>query len=76
MRGINRGNLFYITPDELNPYVRDYYEAAYGITTIDSKDIDECLREIQEKVPEAKKRVQNAERDLRGVLFRENGLER
>ena len=68
MGGINRGNLFYVTPDKLKPYIRDYYEAAYGITAIDSKDIDECLHEIQEKVPEAKKRIQNAESDLRGVL--------
>lgn len=46
MGGINRGNLFYITSEALQPYVRDYYEAAYGITTIDSKSIDECLCEI------------------------------
>ena len=68
MGGINRGNLFYITSEALQPYVRDYYEAAYGITTIDSKSIDECLCEILGKMTEAKKRIANAETDLRGVL--------
>lgn len=70
-RTINRGSLYFVARKTLPGYVRDYYEAAYGISVIENTEVDALLAAVEAQLPEARKRVGTLEADLRNVL---NGI--
>ena len=69
VRAINRGNHCYVTRGVVPSHIRDYYEAAYGIAVIENTEVDDLLRGIQEKFPEAQRQTENADEYLRSVLY-------
>ena len=67
-RSINRGNIFYVTRGVVPPFVRDYYEAAFGIVVIENMEVDALLRLVAVRVPNARTQVSQTEQDIRDVL--------
>lgn len=68
MRSLQRGNIYYVTRDAIPRFVRDHYEASYGITVVDCKEIAKCFSEISSRLKIAEERFAAAEKGLDKVL--------
>ncbi len=60
MRSISRGNIFYVTRGVVPVYIRDYYEAAYGMVVLENLDIDVLLNQIRVDAPAARQQLAQA----------------
>ncbi|MGO1002025.1 SIR2 family NAD-dependent protein deacylase [Lysobacter sp. CA196] len=67
-RSLNRGNIFYVTRGVVPPFVRDYYEAAFGLVVIENMEIDRLLSEVAYCIPAARVQVAQSEQDIRDVI--------
>lgn len=67
-RALNRGNIFYVTRGVVPSFVRDYYEAAFGLVVIENTEIDILLGQVSWRIPEARAQIAQAEQDIRDVL--------
>lgn len=75
-RALNRGNIFYVTRGVVPSFVRDYYEAAFGLVVIENTEIDTLLAQVSFRISEARAQVAQAEQDIRDVLAgRKNWLD-
>jgi hypothetical protein len=68
LRSINRGNIFYVTRGVVPAFVRDYYEAAFGLVVVENTEIDYFLQQIQAKIPNAKTQVKETEQNIKDVI--------
>lgn len=67
-RALNRGNIFYVTRGVVPSFVRDYYEAAFGLVVIENTEIDALLIQVSGRIPDARAQMAQAEQDIRDVL--------
>lgn len=68
MRSISRGNIFYVTRSVVPAFVRDYYEAAYGLFVLENMTIDAAFASIELRLAEARRDMVTVENDLRDVI--------
>ncbi|HWX65716.1 MAG TPA: SIR2 family protein [Rhodanobacter sp.] len=68
MRSISRGNIFYVTRGVVPAYIRDYYEAAYGMVVLENLEINVLLNQISQDAPAAKQQLAQAEADISDVI--------
>jgi hypothetical protein len=65
---LDRGDLFYATRSKVPQYLKDHFEASFGMFVIDQMEIGEILEGIEKALPEAEKQVVKAEENLKKVL--------
>lgn len=68
LHDINRQHLFFLSREEIDKNVKDYYDKSYGLRVIDNTEIDDFFNEILTNHTKIKDRVAKSRNLLMSVL--------